>query len=77
MSEWWQKLERLAGISRVKYRGCHSLRRRFATDLDAVPMKQLMSLGGWKTPVTIIRYQKHTIEELRAGLATRRRAANQ
>ncbi|HEU5185508.1 MAG TPA: tyrosine-type recombinase/integrase [Gemmatimonadaceae bacterium] len=75
--EWWQKLERLAGISRMKYRGWHSLRRRFATDLDAVPMKQLMSLGGWKTPVTVMRYQKHTIEELRAGLATRRRAANQ
>jgi integrase len=75
--EWWQKLERLAGIARVKYRGWHSLRRRFATDLDGVPMKQTMSLGGWRTPITVMRYQKHTIEELRAGLAARRRIANE
>jgi integrase len=77
MCEWWQRLERLAGIARVKYRGWHSLRRRFATDLDGVPMKQTMSLGGWKTPITVMRYQKHTIEELRAGLAARRRVANE
>lgn len=36
-------------------------------------MKQLMDLGGWRTPASVVRYQKHTTEQLRTGLKTRRR----
>jgi hypothetical protein len=56
----------------VRGRGWHSLRRRFATDLDHLPLKQLMELGGWKTPVSVVRYQKPTADQLRASLKTRR-----
>jgi len=53
-------------------RGWHSLRRRFATDLDHLPLKRLMKLGGWKTPNSVMRYQKPTTEQLRESLKTRR-----
>jgi integrase len=69
---WWERLEKAAGIAHVQGRGWRSLRRRFATDLDHLPLKQLMDLGGWKTPASVVRYQKHTTEQLRAGLETRR-----
>jgi integrase len=72
--DWWQRLEQAAGIPHVTGRGWHSLRRRFATDLDHLPLKQLMNLGGWRTAVSVVRYQKPTTEALRAGLKTRRRA---
>jgi integrase len=74
--DWWERLEQAAGLRHVKGRGWHSLRRRFATDLDHLPMKQLMDLGGWRTPASVVRYQKHTTEQLRAGLKTRRRGAS-
>jgi hypothetical protein len=32
--DWWERLEQAAGLRHVKGRGWHSLRRRFATDLD-------------------------------------------
>jgi integrase len=70
--DWWRDLEKAAGITHVRGRGWHSLRRRFATDLDHLPLKQLMELGGWKTPVSVVRYQKPTTEQLRASLKTRR-----
>lgn len=70
--DWWKRLEKAAGIAHVKGRGWHSLRRRFATDLDHLPLKQLMELGGWRTPASVIRYQKPTTEQLRASLRTRR-----
>jgi integrase len=73
LRDWWERLEKAAGIARVRGRGWHSLRRRFASDLDHLPMKQLMTLGGWKTAASVVRYQQHTTEELRAGLKTRRR----
>lgn len=69
--EWWNRLEKLAGLKHVPGRGWHSLRRRFATDLDHLPLKKLMGLGGWKTTQTVVRYQKHTTEQLREALKTR------
>jgi hypothetical protein len=32
-----------------------------------------LRLGGWKTSVTVVRYQKPTTEQLRASLRTRHR----
>lgn len=63
-------------LRHVKGRGWHSLRRRFATDLDHLPMKQLMDLGGWRTPASVVRYQKHITEQLRASLKTRPRGVS-
>ena len=36
--DWWKDLESHAGVAHVKGRGWHSLRRRFATDLDHLPL---------------------------------------
>ncbi|MGH7513402.1 MAG: tyrosine-type recombinase/integrase [Gemmatimonadales bacterium] len=74
--DWWERLEQAAGLRHIKGRGWHSLRRRFATDLDHLPLKQLMDLGGWRTPASVVRYQKPTTEQLRAGLKTRRRGVS-
>ena len=70
--DWWKRLERAANIPHIRGRGWHSLRRRFATDLDHLPLKQLMDLGGWRTAASVIRYQKPTTEQLRSGLRSRR-----
>jgi integrase len=76
LRDWWRRLEKAAGIRHVRGRGWHSLRRRFATDLGHVPLKQLMELGGWRTAVSVVRYQKPTADELRAALKTRRDMAS-
>jgi integrase len=76
LRDWWKRVEKAAGLHHVRGRGWHSLRRRFATDLDHLPMKQLMDLGGWRTPASVVRYQKHTTEQLRAGLKTRQRGVS-
>ena len=73
--DWWKDLERAAGIAHVSGRGWHGLRRRFATDVDHLPLKQLMKLGGWKTPASVIRYQRPTTEQLQESLKTRRNGA--
>ena len=76
LRQWWRRLERHAGLDRVPGRGWHSFRRRFATDLDGVPIKKVMALGGWKTMTSVLRYQRHTVDQLRDGLAERRRVAS-
>jgi integrase len=74
LRDWWEDLEKAAGIPHTKGRGWHSLRRRFATDLDHPPLKQLMELGRWRTPASVVRYQKPTTDQLRASLRTRRQS---
>ena len=67
---WWNRLEREAGITHVRGRRWHSLRRSFATELkhgDA-PLADVAQLGGWKGTDTLRRvYQKaddHTMRSL-------------
>ena len=56
---WWNRMEVLAGIDREPGRGWHSLRRKFATELKNVPLKDLAALGGWKSAQTILKcYQR-------------------
>lgn len=45
---WWRRLERRAGIPKRPGLGWHSLRRKFATELRAAPLRDLVDLGGWK-----------------------------
>jgi integrase len=69
---WWAQLEAAAGLVRVKGRGWHSLRRKFASDNDELPASQLMALGGWRSYKTIVEiYQKPREDALRSALARR------
>ncbi len=36
---WWNRAERLAGLKRMRGRGWHSLRRKFASDLMDLPLQ--------------------------------------
>lgn len=61
LDAWWRRAERLAGLEPVRGLGWHGLRRKFATGLKEVPLKDLCQLGGWKDPQTILKcYQKAT-----------------
>jgi integrase len=52
--------------------GWHGLRRKFATELKQVPLKDLAQLGGWKDPQTILKcYQSADEESMRAALGER------
>ena len=72
---WWSRAERLAGFERLRGRGWHSLRRKFASDLMDQPLKVLCELGGWKTAKTVLQcYQRPDEGQLRKALEARRRS---
>jgi len=74
LRDWWQRGEALAGIPHAPGSGWHSLRRKFATELKHVPLKDLCYLGGWKEPQTVLRcYQRPDETTMREALAGRRR----
>ena len=50
---WWLELERRAGLQPEPARGWHALRRKFATELKSIPLRDLMALGGWRSPLTV------------------------
>ena len=69
---WWNRAERLAGLKRMRVRGWHSLRRKFASDLMDLPLKVLCELGGWKEAQTVLRcYQQADEVQLRKALESR------
>jgi integrase len=77
LRDWWQKLEMRAGLERVRGRGWHSLRRKFATDLKHTPMSDLQSLGGWRDHNTILKcYMRPDELTMRSALAGRRATAS-
>jgi integrase len=54
--------------------GWHSLRRKFATELKLVPLKDLCALGGWKSPETVLTcYQQADAVTMQRALDTRLR----
>jgi integrase len=72
MRDWWKRGTEAAELAPVAGRGWHSLRRRFATDHAATPLKNLSALGGWKSPQVILMcYQSADEEVMRQALATR------
>jgi integrase len=81
LRDWWQRLETAAKLERVKGRGWHSLRRKFATDLKHdTPLADLCSLGGWKDYNTVLKcYMRPDEVTMRGALARRseRRAASE
>ena len=73
MTKWWKRAERLAGLEPIRWLGWHSLRRRFATDLKPIPLRDLCDLGGWKDPDTVVKcYQAADEEDLRRAIQSRR-----
>ena len=74
LHRWWIEAEVLAELPRVPRRGFHSLRRKFATELRHLPLKDLQLLGGWKDHTTILKcYQQPNLEDMREGLSRRLR----
>lgn len=47
MEAWWRATEERAGIMRVRGRGWHSLRRKFATERKQGSLADLAYAGGW------------------------------
>jgi integrase len=73
LQRWWRRAERLAGLAHEPGRSFHALRRKFATELKHVPLKDLCALGGWKSPQTVLTcYQTADDVTMREALATRR-----
>ncbi|MCY3698853.1 MAG: tyrosine-type recombinase/integrase [Gemmatimonadetes bacterium] len=71
---WWDTAQVLAGLEPRRGRGWHSLRRKFASDLMALPLKVLCELGGWKEAQTVLRcYQQADAGQLRKALDSRPR----
>jgi integrase len=50
---WWRELERRAGLTPEPGRGWHAFRRTFATEFKWLPLRDLMALGGWQSPLTL------------------------
>jgi integrase len=69
LHKWLKKaLEtiRLGDTARIGY---HCFRRKFASELMGLPLKELMALGGWRDPDTILTcYQQVDLESLRGAL---------
>jgi integrase len=71
--DWWERAEKLAGITHQKGKGWHSLRRLFASELrHSTPAKDLCALGGWKNYQTVlICYQQADEATMRKALENR------
>jgi integrase len=73
LQKWWQRAECLAGLVHEPGRGFHALRRKFATELKHIPLKDLCALAGWKTPhVVLTCYQTADETTMREALASRK-----
>ncbi len=63
---------RAIGLGSAPRIGYHCFRRKFATELKAIPLRDLMALGGWKDPKTVVTCYQHTdIDTLRDALGER------
>jgi integrase len=78
LRDWWQQLEKAAKLERVKGRGWHSFRRKFATDRQDAPLKALQMAGGWKS-MAVQRYIQPDEQTVRSVVERdyRRRAAGE
>jgi integrase len=70
--KWLKKGLRAIGRGAAPRIGYHCFRRKFATDLKAIPLRDLMALGSWKDPKTVVTcYQHADIDALRDALGER------
>jgi len=71
--DWLERAQVLAGLPPEKGRGWHSFRRKFASELRHIPLRDLCDLGGWKDYHTIVKcYQGPNEESMRMAQASRR-----
>jgi integrase len=69
----FKQLAAAAGIPAGERYGWHSLRRKFASELRHVSLKELTDLGGWKSPATVLTcYVQSDEHAQREALADRR-----
>ena len=67
--------EEIANLEPGERRGWHSLRRKFATELKATPLKDLCRLAGWKRQRTVLAcYQRPDEATTREAFSGRQRA---
>ncbi|HEX7119554.1 MAG TPA: hypothetical protein VF212_12240 [Longimicrobiales bacterium] len=66
-------MEEPVGIQRVTGVGWHALRRRFATDLDGIPLEVPARLGGGRSSEAIFKYYQKAEDAVRRDTLERRR----
>jgi hypothetical protein len=72
LDKWLCKTAELAGLELPKGARWHALRRKFATEMRHMSLKELCLLGGWKDPKTLLECYQHPDEDaLRAALLAR------
>ena len=73
LSHWFHEAAELGGVELPPRAGWHSLRRKFATELQDMALRDLSYLGGWKDPKTLLTlYQQPDENAMRDGLDRRR-----
>jgi integrase len=73
LDKWFDEAAERAGLTLPAKSGWHSLRRKFATELKDVPLRDLCYLGGWKDPKTLLScYQQPDEDVMRRALRGRR-----
>ena len=68
MRSWFLQAAAAANIVLPPKAGYHSFRRDFSVRWRHLPMKTLMTLGGWKTSQTVLLYQGVDVEEVRRDI---------
>ena len=74
-ADWlWTVMARVADLPIGERYGWHLLRRKFASELKEMPLRDLCALGGWKSAQTVLScYQFGDEATQREGLARRKR----
>jgi integrase len=69
----FERAAALAGVDLAPRARWHGLRRKFATEMKDLPLKDLCYLGGWKDPKTLLTCYQQPDEELMRRALLRRR----
>ena len=73
LDKWFAEAARRAKVELPRGARWHGLRRKFATELKDLPLKDLAYIGGWKDPKTLLEcYQQPDEARMRDALALRR-----
>ncbi len=73
LDKWFAEAARRAKVELPRGARWHSIRRKFATELQDMTLRNLCHLGGWKDFKTVLScYQQPDESAMREGLAVRR-----
>jgi integrase len=71
--DWMQRAQVQAKLPPESWRGWHSVRRHFASELRESPLRDICDLGGWKDPTTVVRcYQRPSEQAMRKAMENRK-----